>query len=524
MSSFVRGSSLTDTTLGLGTAVYAVDMLSPTFGYGIASASSAKTHRLYLVQTTDVGTSWSVDGVLPLPAINNGGPSFPLPIDFVNRDLGYVSSYNGSIYVTRNAGATWQKVITPGIWPTFRVVGSTLVVVSGVCHGAVPSYGPAMCPSDMSMYHLGVVTAYVDGVVPPVGRSPWRGAVLLAGTSTGEFVVNQGEINGPGPGPNTLQLTMNAGATWHQITNPCKRKLVGQLLVVAKNDWLLYCFLDVGMGQGYTLLTRSLNDGSTWTTVSSASPVHPYSGTGIGDTDYNLTLSQNHHILFGALDNAGGGVWVSLNGGAAWLRPPTSMQSGGAPEYLSPFGPTGAIGGALGGPLFRTLNGTTWREVSSLPAGRDSGASICTTSHGLKVKAHYSYDQNGSLEYVVTFTNGGSTTCYLNGSPTVQSVVGASHRRVGPSNAEFVNAVSVPFIRMKAHGGVASVLVFVQSAGATPPRGCDKRVIDAVALTFNRPASFYAPIGRHSVCASSQVVNGGSIEAGPHGVQLRTAS
>ena len=36
-----RGTPLTDTTLGLGTAVYGVDMVSPPFGYGVASASQA---------------------------------------------------------------------------------------------------------------------------------------------------------------------------------------------------------------------------------------------------------------------------------------------------------------------------------------------------------------------------------------------------------------------------------------------------------------------------------------------------
>ena len=517
-----HGTALSDTTLGLGTVVDAVDMLSPSFGYGIASATSMRSHRLYLVQTTNVGTAWTVDDVLPLPSINNGGPNTLLPIEFVTHDLGYVSSYEGSIYVTRDAGSTWRRVEIPGIWPTFHVVGSTLAVVSGVCHGAVRAYGPAKCPSYLSLFQLGSVTPYATHVVASVGRSPWRGAVLLAGTSPREFVVNQGEIDGPGP--NTISLTTDAGASWHQVVNPCKQSPIGQLLVVSANDWLLYCFLDVGMGQGYSQLSRSMNDGVTWTTVSSASVMRPYTGSGIGDTNYNLTLSRNRRILFGALDNAGGGVWVSLDGGVAWLRPRVSMQSGGAPEYLSPFGPTGAIGGALGGALYRTNNATTWSEVPSLPAGRDSGSSICSNSKGLKVKAHYSYDQNGSWQYVVTFTNNGVKECYLNGSPVIQAVVGTNHRRVGPSDSEFVNGVGLPFIMVKAHGGVASLLLYVQSVGTTPAKECGARVIDAVSLNFNRPASFDIPIGRHVVCALTQIVVGGSMVAGPNGVAKSKAS
>jgi hypothetical protein len=91
-------------------------------------------------------------------------------------------------------------------------------------------------------------------------------------------------------------------------------------------------------------------------------------------------------------------VTYSLDGGTRWTFANSTMQSGGSPEYLSTFGPSGAIGGALGGQLYRTVNGIKWREVPAPPAGKYRGESICTSHRHTVAMAHDSYDDNGTWQ------------------------------------------------------------------------------------------------------------------------------
>ena len=63
-----EGSRLTDTTLGTGTQIDTIDMLSSSLGFGVASPSNEGRGWFYLVKTTDLGNSWTVQHVLPLPS------------------------------------------------------------------------------------------------------------------------------------------------------------------------------------------------------------------------------------------------------------------------------------------------------------------------------------------------------------------------------------------------------------------------------------------------------------------------
>lgn len=103
------GVSLTNTALGTGTQVDAVDMPSSTFGYGVASRlNNAKSshERYYLIETKNAASSWSVRWPLPLPFATQGQPLVPPKIDFVNANVGYVQSLDSSpaIFVTKDVG------------------------------------------------------------------------------------------------------------------------------------------------------------------------------------------------------------------------------------------------------------------------------------------------------------------------------------------------------------------------------------------------------------------------------------
>lgn len=519
------GAQITDTTFGIGTTIYAVDMLSSSFGYGIAASTSQKMNAYHLVRTTNVGTTWNNVGSLPLGPATSFGPENPMTLIFKTHDIGYVSSPDGLVYVTRDAGATWEKVLAPGIWPTVQLVGSTLGVVSEVCRGALPAYGPARCPSYLSQFRLGATRPFSSRVIPSVGKSPWRGALLLSESTPGDFVVVEGEINGPGYGPYPLLSTIDGGRSWRRIENPCSRNMVSQLIAVSNHKWLLYCFLGGGMMQGTSQLSVSTDHGSTWTRVAYANEMGRSSKLGIGDVEYQLALSSNHRILFGAVDGAAGGIQQSTDGGHTWSWAKVSIVSGGAPEYLSTFGPTGAIGGALGGPLYRTVNGTTWTPVPGLPAGKDDGLSICSTTSGTTAKSHYSYDQNHQWEYVVTFTNNASHGCYLNGIPSVQPTVGTGRRAVGPINTQDDGAGTVPYVKVKPNGGVASLLLYVNTSIYGPASQCGRSSIDGVTLHFNGPATFSVHIGHHFICSlSSFAVNGTEIVTGHYGVTTKNTN
>jgi hypothetical protein len=66
---YVRaGTSLRDTTLGPGTVLGGVDMLSASWGYAIAAPIYNGRGWFYLVKTSNLGRSWSVQAPLPTPS------------------------------------------------------------------------------------------------------------------------------------------------------------------------------------------------------------------------------------------------------------------------------------------------------------------------------------------------------------------------------------------------------------------------------------------------------------------------
>ena len=505
---------LTSTTAGPGTSVVAIDMLSPSFGYGVAGQayvnSATATHRSYLVATSDLGDAWRV--VAPLPPDVTALYESP-NIDFVNRRVGYVQAPQGAIEVTSDAGASWSRVSTPGVWPTFEVEGATLAVVSDVCapHQKIPSYGPLQCPSVLSTYHLGsTVATTTESVSTP--DAPWRAASLLAGVAPSTYVL--AEDNQVGPGRRSILVTDDAGRTWRDAVDPCPGLVVQQVLTAGAHDWLAFCWLDGGMSQGAARLSSSADQGATWTTVSSGNESHEVTGS-IGDGDLTLALSGNHQVIFAGADNPAGGVVDSADGGRRWTRVATNLSSGGAPEFVATFGATGAIVGVVGGPLVRTVDGVQWSTVSSLPAGRYEGRPVCSAALGVHAKSVYSDDQDSTYQYVVTFTNGGATSCYLNGWPGAHALAG----RHGPPVDEPTQQMGsfAPYVTLLAHGGTASLLLYVNAPPKHPSTTCRVRTIAAVRLSFGAPAVFDVAVGPLSSCAGQYPVYTGHVVSGVHG-------
>ncbi|MGC2484995.1 MAG: hypothetical protein WA359_01960 [Acidimicrobiales bacterium] len=513
--SLLEGTPLTDTTLGTGTQIDTIDMVSSSVGFGVASPSNTGRGWFYLVKSTNLGNSWTVQHVLPLPSfVGLYGVNLDPQIHFVSASVGYASVQDGPLYVTDDGGASWSKVSTPGIWPTFVVSGDAVSIVSDVCQGSVPVYGPLKCPSDLTQFRLGATKALRTESIPALGRAgQWRAATAMASTSPRSIVVSEGGREGE---DSSLLVTTNGGTSWRLLNDPCEGLSVDQLVTSNPHRWLLYCFIDGGMNQGDSVLRASIDGGDSWEAVAHANEVGTSAG-GIRDVDNTIYSNKRGSILYGALGGAAGGLEVSRDGGVHWTL--TSIETnlyGGSPEYMSMFGATGAIFGIETGPQYRTLNGSTWVELPVLPAGTYRGHSICTSHEG--TEAGLAYSVTGipatTIDFPVVFTNRGTVACYLSGIPIAQPVVGPHRSRVGQSAYPEGLEDRGGFVTLKPHGGRASIVFERELTSSFPRSYCAPRVMGGITIKFAYPAAFYVKIPRAKVCTGVSTVNVGGVVSG----------
>jgi photosystem II stability/assembly factor-like uncharacterized protein len=512
-----RGTPLTDTTLGAGTQIGVIDMLSSALGYAVASASASGKGkaRFYLVRTTNVGNSWTVLGVLPFAAFKaaaaNGRWTVP-SIHFVNPKVGYLSVTDGPLFVTDDGATTWSRVKTPGIWPTYEISANTMFVASDVCTGKIPAYGPLQCPSYLSQYRVGTTTPTQTSIIPGVGVGKWRAAVVLDAPSSSTAVVVEGGTEGS---QSSLLATDNAGASWRQLSNPCEGLMVDQLLTGAPDRWLLYCYMGGGMNQGSSELWRSSDGGGSWSIVAKSTEGGINIG-GIGDVS-NMLYLNNEGTIYGAMGGAAGGLEYSTDLGAQWKRVAiTTNIYGGASEYMSVFDAAGAIFGIQDGPQYRTSSGTKWSELPELPAGKYKGHSICTPRQGTTVRLHKAVTSipAGTLDYPVVFTNEGEVACYLNGIPIAQPVTGPDRSPIGQAAYPAGSNGRGGFVILKAHGGIASIVLESDAAGDYPRSYCAPQTMRGLEVQFNPPGTFYVSMPRREVCSGVSTVRNSGVVAG----------
>jgi photosystem II stability/assembly factor-like uncharacterized protein len=486
------GTPLTNTALDGYSEIGQIDILSPTLGYALAiHPEPGGRYAYYLVRSTNLARTWTVIGALPLPQANypvlssfNSGASDPA-IDFANRSIGYVSSSNGPIYVTTDAGSTWRRVVTPGRSPTYGVNSAELTVVSGHCSPTGSTAFNPTCRNLLSVYRLGATTASRTEAIP-VRKAAGTGTVaLLATTPDSIDVVN---INsGDTSTPTSLLDTRDDGVRWQPLPNPCAGLPIEELLVGAHDQWLLSCFLDQGMGQGTAKLFRSTDRGASWATVLNL-PDPPTTPGGQVGTGVYYFISGNGRILYGAFTNAAGGLTVSTDGGRQWTRSYSLGSTGGSPESISTFGPTSAIYQVYGGPMFITRDSVNWRLLPELPAGKYRGLSICTSA---KVDASLRHVKYGGLTYgFIDFTNHGSAACYLDEAPNIQPL-DAAGQPVGPPGTTETFDNSGDFVVLRARGGVANLAFSGGDAGSYhPASSCLAEAAHSVQIDFGSPSAF----------------------------------
>lgn len=495
---YVRpGTPLTDTTLGLATTFGDVDMRSDSLGFAIAGPVNKGRGWFYLIRTSNLGNGWRVVAPLPVPSyVGPYGWGNAPSINFVSPSIGYLSLYQGPLWVTTDGGQKWTKMSTPGIWPTYSISDNVMFVTSDVCTKPTPD-NPEQCASDLSQYHVGSVLPIRSVTIPDIGAGKWRAAQVLDALTSRSVVV----VEGRDELPSSILVTTTAGGTWGRLINPCTGLSVSQLVTLGPKDWLLTCFGGGGMNQGTSELWRSPWGGNLWSLVAKASEQGPDLGD-IRDVA-NTIYAGNSGTLFAALGGAAGGVEYSTDQGAHWISAHVALgQFGGAPETMTTFGASGAVVSAQNFGSFRTLNGTTWSPIPSLPSGRFKGLSICTSAKDTKVSL--GSEQKGipadMRDYPLIFTNDAKAACYLNGVPSVQTVAGTQHRALG--GAAFAGASSgrADFVIVKAKGGTASVGFAIQDAHSYQRSYCVPRRVSGLSIKFAAPSSFYLRTPNWLVC------------------------
>ncbi len=484
---------LTNVSLGTGTQIDAVDFVSPSLGYAIASnsyegSSKRVTEPYYLVSTTDQGTRWRLGPRVPLPPNIAAGPYRVPFVDFVSPSIGYVGEQQGvggDLQVTSDAGARWAKLRAPGVEEAFAVAGATAAVVTSLCHRA----GEPTCPAQLSLFHAGSLTPYASHPLPrpaPAGQSSLYPALTALGPATFVFVDAQRFGR-----PSTILETTNGGAAWRQIPDPCGKVQVNQLLAESSSRWLLACWQDEGMSQGPGGLWRTLNSGVNWSSIRDTAHAGP-GLTNVGVDSSVLFYSNDHRIIYGTVFSPAGGLEYSVDGGRRWtFEPDPDMNDGGAAESLAPFGSSGAVLVELHGVLFRTRNGTSWSALPGLVPGRYRGDPVCRAGTVSLSQVGRVRDLGGWKESL-EFTNNSDHACYLYGAPEIQMVAGPARRTVGwPSPYTGSYGTVTKYVTLSAKGGRATVKLQFFAPGTRPPSGCDQTSVTGLTVTFG-PGSVFS--------------------------------
>ncbi|MHB8379760.1 MAG: beta propeller repeat protein [Acidimicrobiales bacterium] len=343
------GSSLNQVSLGPGTQLRAVDMLSMEFGFGVAGANGVGWNPDYLVTTKDGARHWQVVQRMRVAVVAPANSVEPNPtlLSFPTRATGYVSTSTG-VDVTTNGGLTWTPV-NLGRVLDWRADRYGLVAVTRACVQG--------CPLDVVTAPLGSVALRPRVIHLPSRFSDERvSAMALEGR--GEWVLT----NSPAVPSGDPHLWTISGNRLAPMADPCRglepEGYVTTQLLVGHAGTYLYCFADTGMNQGYNELWYRARGSSAWLVRQKVSPFSTAGRGSLGDSQFLLGLVNGGARLVAISEGAYTGPFSSADGGRTWsgTRSSSLATEGGAPMSVSPWG-GGAIMLSSEGALFGTSSG-----------------------------------------------------------------------------------------------------------------------------------------------------------------------
>jgi photosystem II stability/assembly factor-like uncharacterized protein len=266
--------------------------------------------------------------------------------DPVLADVIYVGTLGGNVFVSRDAGTSWE--ILAGGLLTVRV--NDLAKGNG---------------SEASLF-----AATEDGVyrLNP-GAEEWVSVSDgLPGTGVHSLVVDPASPETvyasmlPGSGSSLYQIyrSSNAGSEWTLISGG--RQFNGPLAVSASSSTVLYA-------GGYDGIYRSLDDGDFWLLTSTGLPFNPF----VSDLAVDPENSDTVYATLRSFSIPDTPVFKSVNLGDNWTPISQGLEDAGVSFgrlAIDPLDPaTVYVGGYQG--VFRTTDsGGSWQAVNSTPADR----------------------------------------------------------------------------------------------------------------------------------------------------------
>ncbi len=371
------GDLLTQVSLGPGTQLRAVDMLTASFGYGVATTNDVAQNRSYLVVTRDAARHWHLVARMPVTVVApvNSLEVNPTLVQFATTSIGYVSTATG-VEVTSDGGRIWKRVDLGAPVLDWRLSTSGLVAVTRAC--------AQYCPLRIVTARLGSTTVRT-GVATPPSRVPDQRVAAMDVVDRDAWILTTSPADAGGD-PHLWDVS-SRGVT--ALTDPCRglkeNGYVTAQILVDHSGTYLYCFADVGMNQGYNELWYRAGLSGPWTLRLTASPFRSAGRHSLGDSQYLLGLADGGARLVAVSVGAYTGLTTSGDGGRTWTSVPSLplAEVGGAPSSLAPWG-DGSMLVSSDGALFALSTG----RVASmpLPTGVDSPIPWCSpqvTSVGL---------------------------------------------------------------------------------------------------------------------------------------------
>lgn len=477
------GQRVTSTSLGIGTVVNAVDMVSAQVGFALISNDPFHpSSPVWVAETFDGARTWRFRGSLPSRADTVGDEEYLPSVHFVGPRVGYVlSAYD--VLMTTDAGTKWSVVHAAGV-PTGWTFGrGTLGLITRACG---PFASSTTCPATASIWAWGAHGPTWTSPVPLLPSVSARTMEPLTLTAGSDLIAWEGITGGGGaPGSGALLETAPGSSTWRRIPDPCGIE-VGSQQIVQLNPatWLLACYLGEGMSQGKSSIWRTIDAGAHWSLVNrQTDTLNTRANVGTGGGGIPVSVSHDGSILYGnGSGGAVGGVTLSRDGGVNWTSAPLDGL-GGAPVTISPIGPRGAIVSIDDGLTYDTSDGRTWSVLPPLPAGRYHGLAMCSpaTTSAVLSSVHL---RGIPGYYPLVFTNQSHVSCYLSGTPIVQGF--ERGRAVGLPATRNVTFTTHTVI-LRAKGSMASVSLRIDLNGATGlgyPSSCAPLPIDAIDVEF----------------------------------------
>jgi photosystem II stability/assembly factor-like uncharacterized protein len=268
------------------------------------------------------------------PAIN-GGRIADIAIHPDNGNVWYVAVGSGGVWMTENAGTTWQPIFDEQ--PSYSIGSITL-------DPGNPATVWVGTGENIGGRHVG----YGDGVYKSTdGGKTWQNTGLEATEHISTMLVHpensdvvwvsvQGPLWTPG-GDRGLYKTTDGGATWRKVLSDNEWTGVTDLVMDPRDPDVLYAatwdrhrtvaaYLGGGPGSG---IHKSTDGGETWTKLTSGLP-----SSNLGKIGLAISR-QDPDIVYAAieLDRRTGGVYRSTNRGGSWSKMSDAVSGATGPHY-----------------------------------------------------------------------------------------------------------------------------------------------------------------------------------------------